>query len=364
MPSQTDRLSDLLLRFRVKISETADDLCRQALEAMQQGRLPEAIRHARAALGDGVSRNERSTQAIACAYLAAAYARQHNFGEAVQQAEDCQRLFKQSGGLRNRAFARALLATIYHLQLDWISTKLVSILEEGQFDLKDLKNKALRKGDTRQAVVYYHQFVEFDNNLRRARWLSAISRALPLQWIPVIDEMQPDPRLRSPQIAGYMEPVLIITNSLDKEGYPLPNLFALKKKGAGAPISPIDPTRITGALYAAYRVPKIGSPDTDPPVPTSLDADVVYVAIKIDPESARLAGYKEGDYLLVRSVRPADIDCQLQRGDSDLTGWSFEFGEDGKTKFFTGVPPKYVGETRVRMFDVQIDAILRRVPQP
>ena len=362
MSSQAYKLSDLLSRFRVKISVTAEDLCRQALSALQQGRLPEAIGHARAALRDGLRRNERSAQAMACAYLAVAYARQQNFDEAAQQAKDCERLFKQSGSLWNRASARALLATIYQLQLEWISTELVGTLEQGQFDSRDLRNKALNKGDTGWAALYYNQFVEFGNRLRRARWIPAISHALPLRWVPVIDDMPPDPRLRSPEIAGYMEPVIIVTHSLDREGYPIPNLFVLSRKGTGSEIGPIDPSQVTGALYAVYCVPKTGSLDTDPPLPASLEADVVYVAIKIDPESAQLAGYRDGDYLLVRSVSSATVDPQLQRGDSDLAGWSFEFGEDGKARFFTAVSPKFVGEPRIKMFDVQIDAILRRVP--
>ncbi len=362
MSSQTDKLSELLLRFQVKVNAATDDLCRQAFYAMQQDKLVEAISYAQAALRDGTSRNDRSTQAIACAYLAAAHARRQNFVEAVRQAEDCQRLFKQSGSLRNRTFAKALLAAIYRLHLETISAKLIGILEEGQFDSRDLKDKSLSRGDAKQAAIYYNQFVEFDNSLRRARWIPAISHVLPLRWVPVIDDMPPDPRLHSPEIAGYLEPVLIVTHTLDKEGYPMPNLFVLDRKGANGEIGLTDPSQITGALYAAYCVPKIGSLDTDRPVPASLDADVVYVAIKIDPESAQLAGYRDGDYLLVRSASSVAVDRQLQRGDSDLVGWSFEFGEDGKTKFFTAVPPKFVGEPRIKMFDVQIDAILRRVP--
>lgn len=361
MSQQVERLDKLLLRFKVKIGETTASLCRQAFEAMQLGKLSEAISLAQAALRDGTTRNDRRTQAVACAYLAAAYAHQQNFVEATRQAEDCHRLFKQTGSLRNRTLAKALLASIIHMQIETLSNLLLDTLEMGQRDANELKAKALRKGDVIQATLFHNQLTEFTNSLRRTRWIPAISHALPLIWIPVIDELSADPRVGSPQVSGHMEPVVTVTHELESTGYPALSLFMFNRGSNDQDLNELVPGRITRQLFAAYMLPRVGGLDSAPLMPASLNPDAVYVAVKIDAESAKLGGYRDGDYLLIRNLSSAELEKAIEKGD-DVTGWIFEFGEDGKIRFFTAVPPKFVGEPHVKMFDVQIDAILRRIP--
>jgi hypothetical protein len=329
---------------------------------MRQGRLSNAISFAQAAVRDGINRNEPNSQIIACAYLAAAYAQQQQFTEAIRQAKDCRQMLTQIGNIENRSYAQALLAFIYQMQIDALSGELVSFLVEGKFDATRLREKALKRRDYVRAMDYYTQITEFDNGMRRARWIPAISHAVPLIWIPVIDDLPLDPRLQRPKIIGYMEPVLFVRHDPVREGYARPTLFLFCDRKSSHDIEQCGPREIAEMLYAMQRIPGQSDPDSSTIHTIDLNPDIFYVAVKIDPLGANEPGFEPDDYLLIRSVKSSEQITKLPQPPRDEPGWSFEFREDD-TILFTELQPKVIGKSRHEMFDArQIEAILRRIP--
>lgn len=341
-------LGNVLSRFHVETNTTTYHRCQRAYLLMQDGNLLEAVNHAQAGLRDSLSRHERGEQAISCAYLAAVYTLQGNFVDAVRLTEDCFRLFHQMGDQHNGMVAQALLATVYQMHLEMLSRELIHPLREAHAESTDMESKALARGQIDEARMYRQQFIEFGEQVRRARWIPAIPYALPLVWLPVVDRIPSDPIAQGAEIEGYMEPVLFVLRT--------------KLEAANEESGKAKPSQIADVLYTAHSVPMPDSPATSSLRPPRLDPNATYVAIKVDPESARMAGFEPEDYLLVRSDNPAEIAEQIAQAGGDFTGWSFKVEPGGKVQFIGPKPPQFVGEPRVKTFSAQIDAILRRVP--
>jgi len=343
-------LGDVLSRFQIETNTTTHALCRQAFDLMQEGRLPEAVKYAQAALRDGTSQNDRNAQALACAYLAAVNVLQENFVEAVRQANDCHHLFNWIGSQHNTAVAKALLAVIYQMHLEALSRDLVDSLQDSWAQTKVMESKALSKGESGLELVrqYHEQSIEFGDAIRRAKWIRAIPHLLPLVWVPVISEMPSDPQTQSAEIEAYMEPALFVLRT--------------KQEAADEEAGRINPGQINDALYTARPLPSLGGSDPSEWRPPRLRPNARYVAIQIDPDSAHLEGFEPDDYLLVRSLNSAERAELLKQAADNVSGLYFEVDASGKVEFVKAIPPRFVGEEHVRMLVAQVDAVLRRVP--
>ena len=347
MSPQPLELSDVLPRFQVETNTTAYRLGQRALLLAQDGRLPEAVKESQAALRDSLSRNDRGEQAIACAYLAAVYAQQANFVEAVRFAEDCYRLFSQAGDAHNLAVAQALLAVIYRMHLDQVSCSLIESLRQGQEQVGDLRDTSSRRGNRQQAANYHQQFMAWGEQLRRARWIPATPHALPLIWLSVVDTIAPDPEAPDAEPVGYLEPVLFVLKSREDVGW--------------EDSADFDQGRITDQLYSARPLPPLDGAESDVARLPRLRPDARYVAIRVDPDSARTAGLKPDDYLLVRRLGSHEKDELAKHAGENITGYYFKLTADGTAEVVRAIPPKFVGEEHIKMLVAQVDAILRRV---
>jgi hypothetical protein len=350
MSPQPLDLYDVLSRFNTARADSdTTSFCQQTLALMKAGKLLEAANRAQAALRDAAQWNDRILQAIASAYFAAVHALQGNFIEAVGQANDCYRLFNHmTSRTHDATVARALLACIYQRHLEVLSDELTQPLEEGQAKSDSLERRALSKSQIDRAMRYRQQFVEFGEQIRRARWIAAVPYALPLVWLPVISTIPPDPDTQGAEPVGYMEPVLfVLRGKQDVEREDSPDF---------------DPGQIVDQLYTARPLPPIDGLEPAMLRPPRLHPNVRYAAIKVDPDSARLAGLEPDDYLLVRSLSSAERAELLKRADDNITGFYFRLNADGEVEVVKAIPPKFVGEEHIKMLVAQADAILRRVP--
>lgn len=347
MPSQAPDLIDVTSRFQAP-TNAAFNLRQLVLDCLQDRNLTEASSRAETAFRDSVIQNDRPLQAFACALLATVHATQNIFDNAVHWAEDCYQLFHRMGDqIHNAMVAKMLLAVIYRMHLDAISRALVHTLEEGQKHSRTLGDKALGKGEIALAEEYESRSTEFGDWIRRARWIEAFPHLLPLVWVPVVDNILADPQTYGAEIESYMEPVLFILKT--------------KKEAEAEEKGDLPPGHAQDILYTARSLPLSGDPE---PIssPPRLKPNVVYAAVKIDPESARLPGFEPDDYLLVRTISSAERAELIGLADPNVSGLYFEVGASGKVTFVNAIPPKFVGEEHIKMFVAKVDAVLRRVP--
>jgi len=346
MPLRPIDLYTVLGRFdQSKLNATTKNLCQQALGQMHTDNLLGASSHAQAAFRDATSRNDQLGQAVAKAYLAAVSAVWDKFNEAQQHAEDCCRLFSRMGAqqMHNATVAQTLLAVVYRMHMDKLSRDLIQSLEGSRNDTHQLQAKALSKGQiqTKQAAEYRQFFLEYGEQIRRARWITAIPYALPLVWLPAIDLNPPN------SSEGYMEPVLFTLRT--------------RQEAATEEAGDSDPGEIVDVLYTARPVPGQSETSDELLRPPRLDPGAVYIAVKIDPETAREPGFQDDDYWLLRSNDPNQLIGQIEQAGGNLAGMEFKRTDDGHFQF-RFVSPKDTSGAQVPMITLTVDAILRRVP--
>ena len=343
-------LNDALNGFQPDLNPAVSRRVQDAQTALREGRPGDALREGRAIFQDGKTQNDRHAQAIAYATIAAALAAQEHFADAVSHADDCHRLYSLIGSDFNAAAARALLATIYRLHIDALSRALVDSLQDSRDTLKDMEAKALSKGarHVEEAEAHHQRFVEQGEQMRRARWIPALSQALPLVWLPVVKSPPGEASEPGGRPVGYMEPVV----------FALKTASEVDREQSGQ----VDPAKVQDVLYTARPFPPFniesGGDETGPLQPPRLKPDAVYVAIKVDPATAHQAGLQPDDYLLVRSLVPHEPNPMT---DESGIGFTFRMNEHGQAEVVKVVLPRFVAEEGVDMLNVKVDAVLRRV---
>ncbi len=342
-------LSDLLSHLDTrKISPAADTLHQQLLDLMRRSRLREVEQRALAAIRSEANRNDRNLQAFASAYLAAVYADACRFQEAVSAADDALLQFRRMGDMHNAMLTRALLAAVYQKHLEALGRDLADTLPAAQVGSNDMRTKALAKNQKAEADTYQQRFIQFGEQIRRARWIPAVPYALPLVWLPIIDRIAPSLETRVTEPVGFMEPLLFVLKTVDdvkRENQP-----------------DTDPSQVDDQLYTARPLPLLDGTEPSRLTPPHLKPDAVYAAVKVDPGTAHLAGLEPDDYLLVRTFTSEELNAVGQQGEEEPLSYRFLMDEEGMVKVVKPGPPRFVAEDESGMLQVKVDAVLRRVP--
>jgi hypothetical protein len=340
MAAHGHELAEILAQFKVDVAARTADVVQHGLKLIEVRDPAKIIEQAQSALTASTEEHDRVSQAIASAYLAAAHSLQGHFDKAMQLARDAQLLLQQiPEQAYNAVVARALIGYIYQAQIDALSRALTHFLQESQTHVKELENKALSKDDAALARRLHTHFVDFGEIKRRAYWLAAVPRLMPLAWLSVVDGIPSDTAL-SPETIGYMEPALFVLRTLDQ----------VHAEEAGT----LAAGDIVDKVYTAYPLP--GSDK-----PARLKSGSVYVAVKVDEQQAQLEHFERDDYLMVRLLNPREIAGLVKRAGDNFTGVYFKVNDKREVDLINAIPPRFVGEASVRMFVAQVDAILRRV---